>query len=206
MQTGMLNFNAATRDLLFFFDTETTGLPRDWKAPLTKRTLANWPRMVQLAWLLCDEAGNELAQACRIIRPQGYTIPREASRIHGITTERALADGIPLTDALDEVLPQIEKADCVIAHNIAFDEKILGAEFLRLGRSHPLLKKKTRCTMKESTDFCALPGSYGYKYPNLTELHRKLFQRAFADAHDALADVRACKAAFYELRLRGILA
>ncbi|HQN80738.1 MAG TPA: hypothetical protein PLB64_06750, partial [Kiritimatiellia bacterium] len=60
---------------------------------------------VQLAWLLCDEAGNELASASRIIRPQGYTIPPAAARIHGITTERALAEGVVLADALDEVLP-----------------------------------------------------------------------------------------------------
>ena len=60
--------------------------------------------------------------------------------------------------------------------------------------------------MKESTDFCALPGMYGFKYPNLTELHRKLFQKAFDGAHDALADVRACKAAYYELRARGVMA
>jgi len=201
----VLNFEPAGGDLLFFFDTETTGLPRNWNAPLNPRTLANWPRMVQLAWLLCDEAGNELVSASRIIRPQGYTIPPAAARIHGITTERALAEGVVLADALDEVLPRIDQATVIIAHNIAFDEKILGAEFLRLGRPHPLARKKTRCTMKESTPFCALPGSYGFKYPNLTELHRKLFNKAFADAHDALADVRACKAAFYELRLRGIL-
>ncbi len=200
----MLNFNGPSEALLFFFDTETTGLPRDWKAPL--RDLDNWPRMVQLAWLLCDAAGNELAGASRVIRPQGYVIPREASRIHGITTERALEEGIPLADAIDEVLPQIEKAAAAIAHNISFDEKILAAECLRLGRPHPFAKKKTRCTMKESTDFCAIPGMYGFKYPNLTELHRKLFQQAFADAHDALADVRACKAAYYELRTRGVMA
>jgi DNA polymerase III epsilon subunit-like protein len=200
----MLNFSGAGESRLFFFDTETTGLPRDWNAPL--RDLDNWPRLVQLAWLLCDEAGNELASASRIIRPQGFLIPREAARVHGITTERALAEGIPLADALDEVLPRIEEAACAIAHNIAFDEKILAAEFLRQGRPHPLLKKKTRCTMKEATDYCALPGYYGYKYPNLTELHRKLFKKAFDDAHDALADVRACKAAYYELRLRGVMA
>ena len=205
MKDALLNFNGPSDTRLFFFDTETTGLPRDWNAPL--RDLDNWPRMVQLAWLLCDEAGNELASANRIIQPQGYTIPREAAKIHGITTERALAEGIALADALDEVLPQIEKAAVAIAHNISFDEKILAAECLRLGRPHPLLKKPTRCTMKESTHFCALPGRYGdYKYPNLTELHRKLFKTAFQDAHDALADVRACKAAFYELRLRGVLA
>ena len=59
--------------------------------------------------------------------------------------------------------------------------------------------------MKESTDFCRLPGNYGFKYPNLTELHRKLFKKAFDDAHDALADVRACKAAYYELRTLGVM-
>ncbi len=205
MKEMSLNFNGPTSDLLFFFDTETTGLPRSWNAPL--RDLDNWPRMVQLAWMLCDGAGNEVASACRIVLPQGYVIPTEASRVHGITTERALAEGLPLADVLDEVLPQLEKAAVAIAHNISFDEKILGAECLRLGRAHPFLKKKTRCTMKEATNFCALPGRYGdYKYPNLTELHRKLFNKAFADAHDALADVRACKAAFYELRLRGVIA
>ena len=201
--TMNLNFDGPSDRRLFFFDTETTGLPRDWSAPL--RQLDNWPRMVQLAWLLCDAAGNELASASRIIRPQGYVIPREAAKIHGITTERALEEGIPLVEALDEVLPHIEQATFAVAHNISFDEKILGAEFLRLERPTPFLKKPLHCTMKESTQFCALPGLYGFKYPNLTELHRKLFKKAFADAHDALADVRACKAAYYELRTLGVM-
>jgi len=203
--TMQLNFNGPSDRRLFFFDTETTGLPRDWNAPLNARTLANWPRMVQLAWILCDDAGNELASACRIIRPQGYVIPPEAARVHGITTERALAEGIALAEALDEVLPHVEQATFAVAHNIAFDEKILGAEFLRLGRTTPFLKKPMHCTMKESTQYCALPGLYGFKYPNLTELHRKLFQKAFEGAHDAYADVRACKAAYYELRTLGVM-
>lgn len=202
----MLNFNGPSDTRLFFFDTETTGLPRRWDLPLSPGTLANWPRMVQLAWLLCDDAGNEIASANRIILPHGYTIPPDAARVHGITTERALAEGIPLADALAEVQPHIAAAICAIAHNIAFDEKILGAECLRLSLPHFLLKKRLRCTMKESTAFCAIPGRYGdFKYPNLTELHRKLFQKAFDHAHNALADVRACKAAFFELRTRGIM-
>ena len=121
----VLNFNGPSDTRLFFFDTETTGLPRRWDAPL--RDLDNWPRMVQLAWLLCDEAGNEFAYTSRIIRPEGFTIPAEAARVHGITTERALAEGIALAEAIDEVLPHIEKAVCAVAHNISFDEKILGA-------------------------------------------------------------------------------
>ena len=136
----------------------------------------------------------------------GIEIPDEAAKIHGITTERALAEGIALAQTLDEVLPHIEKAAFAVAHNISFDEKILGAEYLRLGRPTPFLKKPLHCTMKESTQFCALPGLYGFKYPNLTELHRKLFKKAFDDAHNALADVRACKAAYYELRTLGVMA
>lgn len=205
MQDGLLNFNPPSSSLLFFFDTETTGLPRNWNAPL--RDLDNWPRMVQLAWILCDDAGNEIASANRIVRPQGFVVPLEASRVHGITTERALAEGIPLADVLAEVSPHILKASCAVAHNVSFDERILGAEFLRMGLDNPLQHAKTRCTMKESTSFCAIPGRYGdFKFPNLTELHRKLFNKAFSDAHDALADVRACKSAFYELRLRGVIA
>ena len=201
--TMNLNFDGPSDRRLFFFDTETTGLPRDWNAPL--RHLENWPRMVQLAWIFCDDAGNELAGASRIIRPQGYVIPREAAKIHGITTERALAEGIPLAEALDEVLPHIEQATFAVAHNISFDEKILGAEFLRLERPTPFLKKPLHCTMKESTQFCALPGMYGFKYPNLTELHRKLGKKRFAEAQDALADGRAGKAAYYELRALGVM-
>lgn len=199
----LLNFDGPSTTRLFFFDTETTGLPRDWQAPLS--VLDNWPRMVQVAWLLCDMAGNELAHAAHTILPQGYVIPADAARVHGITTERALAEGIPLPKALDEMQPHLAAADFLVAHNISFDEKILAAEFLRLQRPDPLQNKPRRCTMKESTPYCAIPGRYGYKYPNLNELHRKLFNRSFVGAHDALADVRACKAAFYELRTRGVI-
>ncbi len=33
-----------------FFDTETTGLPLNWKAPVTE--LENWPRLIQLAYIV----------------------------------------------------------------------------------------------------------------------------------------------------------
>nr|HPJ56668.1 hypothetical protein [Kiritimatiellia bacterium] len=82
----LLNFNGPSDARLFFFDTETTGLPRRWNLPLSAATLDNWPRMVQLAWMLCDDAGNVLAPAPRLPLPQGYTIPPDASRVHGITT------------------------------------------------------------------------------------------------------------------------
>ena len=44
--------------MYLFFDTETTGLPKNWKAPITD--LENWPRLVQLAWLVYDNIGNKI--------------------------------------------------------------------------------------------------------------------------------------------------
>lgn len=189
--------------MILFFDTETTGLPRNYKAPVTD--LANWPRVVQIAWLLTDDAGAEITSAEHIVRPDGYEIPAESSRVHGITTERALREGAPLSEVLGATRAAIDKAAVMVAHNMAFDEKILGAEFLRAGQPNVVEAKKRLCTMQASTDFCALPGRYGYKWPNLQELHARLFHESFDGAHQALVDVRACARCFFELRRLGVM-
>jgi DNA polymerase III epsilon subunit-like protein len=184
--------------MYLFFDTETTGLPKSWKAPVS--SLSNWPRMVQLAWLLYDSRGREIAGADRIIRPEGFTIPAAASRIHGITTARARKEGLPLREALEEFRERLEASRFLVAHNIAFDSKILGAEFLRSRMGNLLESKKQICTMQGTTAFCRLPGRYGYKWPTLTELHYKLFRAGFDDAHDAAADIRITAKCFWKLR------
>ncbi|MEZ4826100.1 MAG: 3'-5' exonuclease [Bacteroidia bacterium] len=190
--------------MYLFFDTETTGLPKNWKAPVTD--LPNWPRMVQLAWLVYDEAGKEVSRVNYLIQPKGYRIPVGVSMMHGITTERAAKEGIPLEAALAAFAGAVEDAVQLVAHNIAFDEKIVGAEFLRMGISSQLFDKPRLCTMKSTIDYCRLPGNYGkYKNPSLTELHQKLFGHKFDDAHDALADVAACARCFFELRELGVM-
>ena len=45
--------------MYLFFDTETTGLPKNWKVPATD--LNNWPRMIQLAYLIYDRKGNKIS-------------------------------------------------------------------------------------------------------------------------------------------------
>ena len=185
------------------FDIETTGFPKSFKAPVSD--LDNWPRMVQIAWLLFDTDGHEIAAHEQIIRPEGFVIPADATRIHGITTEMALEQGIPLPTVLDEVVADLEQASVLIAHNMSFDEKILGSELLRAGRPDLVAKKKRRCTMRGSTDHCKLPGRYGYKWPTLQELHTTLFDESFDEAHRALPDVRACARCYFELRRLGAM-
>lgn len=189
--------------MYLFFDTETTGIPRNYKAPASD--LENWPRLVQLAWVLTDRGGRELASAESIIRPDGFTIPSDAARIHGITTEMAAQNGVALESVLASIALDLEKASSVVAHNIEFDEKILGAEFLRCGRPNVLESKKGICTMQGATDFCRLPGRYGFKWPTLQELHTSLFNEPVLGAHCALVDARACARCFFELRRLKVL-
>jgi len=187
-----------------FFDTETTGLPRNWRAAVTE--LENWPRLVQIAWAFYKD-GVEVSSHDVIIKPEGFEIPLEASNIHGVTTERAKTEGVPLQTALSEFNNLVEQADFLVAHNISFDEMIVGAEFLRSNMLNSLVFKQKICTKDMSTNFCAIPsanGYGGYKWPKLSELHMKLFGTEFEDSHNARADVEATAKCFWELKARGI--
>ena len=77
--------------MYLFFDTETTGLPRDYNAPV--HNVENWPRMVQIAWLIYDYDGQKLDSKDFIIKPEGYTIPKNVVDIHNISTVRAMKEG-----------------------------------------------------------------------------------------------------------------
>jgi DNA polymerase-3 subunit epsilon len=187
--------------MYLFFDTETTGLPKNWKAPITD--LNNWPRLVQLAYLIYDEEGNMIAEKNCIIKPDGFTIPEEAARIHRISTDRAHKEGIELKSALDDFQSLINQVKFLVAHNIDFDEKIIRAEFLRMMLEDNVAKKSKICTMQSSTNFCALKGPYGYKWPKLSELYYKLFQTNFDEAHNATFDILATAKCFWELKRLG---
>jgi DNA polymerase-3 subunit epsilon len=189
--------------MYLFFDTETTGTPRNYKAPVTD--LNNWPRMVQIAWILQDKNGSVLARENLIIKPVGFNIPIDASKIHGITTSRAQSDGIDLLTALTLFITHIDSSQYLIAHNISFDQKIVGAELIRSRINNPIPNKKLLCTMSNSTNYCAINGPYGYKFPKLVELHKKLFGFGFDGAHDAFFDIDATAKCFWEMRNRGLI-
>ena len=189
--------------MYLFFDTETTGLPRNWKAPITD--LNNWPRLVQIAWVLSDNSGKRIETKDFIIKPEGFTIPYEAAKVHRITTERAYKEGIDLAKVLNEFNDLISESDYIVAHNIDFDKMILGAELLRNNIKTTFFQKPKLCTMKSSTNYCKIPGNYGYKWPKLSELHIDLFGKDFEEAHDASADINATEKCFWEMRKKGLI-
>ncbi len=193
--------------MFLIYDTETTGLPRDFNAPITDSE--NWPRMVQISWQLHDEAGELKEVKNYIIKPEGYEIPYAVVKVHGITTERANKQGVPLDFVLKEFNTVLQQTQFVVGHNISFDNSIIGAEFHRKNIETTLFSKSTLDTKNEGTAYCAIPGGKGggYKWPKLGELHEKLFDEKFDQAHNAAADVEATARCFLELiRLKVISA
>jgi len=189
--------------MYLFFDTETTGLPKDWKAPISD--LDNWPRLVQIAWSHYDSSGNKISDNSYIIKPQGFVIPSYASSVHHISTEKALREGVDLKMVLEKFAHDIKEVKFLVAHNMNFDIKIVGAEFLRNDILNNISEISKICTMKQSTNFCQLSGPYGFKWPTLSELYLKLFKKDFEGAHDAFADISACSKCFFELRKMKII-
>lgn len=186
------------------FDTETTGLPKNWKAPVSDTD--NWPRVIQVAWSILNEEGEELDHKDILIRPDGFEIPPETVDIHGITQERAMKDGISLKEAMKIFGDAVNSIDVLVAHNISYDEMVLGCEYYRLSEKDPMLSKDKICTKESSVDYCKIPGRGGrYSWASLGQLYEILFGGKFDNAHNASFDVRACAKCFFELKRLGVI-
>ena len=186
--------------MYLIFDTETTGLPKRWDAPLTDSE--NWPRCIQIAWQIHDSKGGLVAHQDYLIQPEDFTIPFDSEQIHGISTALAMAEGVSLATVLADFQKALDGVHYIVGHNVSFDRNIMGAEFLRAGLSDPLEEKPVIDTCTEETaQLCQLPGGRGgkFKLPTLGELYHFLFQQSFEEAHNATADVEATSRAFLEL-------
>ncbi len=186
--------------MYLIFDTETTGLPKNWNAPVTDTD--NWPRCVQIAWQLHDAMGNLMGHEDYLVRPDGFNIPYDAEQIHGISTALAEKEGIPLGEVLQKFNQALSKTKFIVGQNVGFDVNIMGAEFHRMGVENALQNLPVLDTCTEETALlCQIPGGRGgkFKLPTLTELHQYLFNQPFAEAHNATADVEATTRCFLEL-------
>lgn len=186
--------------MYLIFDTETTGLPKRWDAPITDTD--NWPRCVQIAWQLHDELGNLIEHQDFLVKPEGFNIPYESEQIHGISTALAEEKGTPLSEVLEAFNQALQQTKFVVGQNVGFDINIMGCEFHREGVESPLTTLPVLDTCTEHTaELCKIPGGRGgkFKLPTLTELHEFLFGEPFAEAHNATADVEATTRCFLEL-------
>ncbi|MEM9142242.1 MAG: DNA polymerase III subunit alpha [Bacteroidota bacterium] len=186
--------------MYLIFDTETTGLPKRWDAPISDTD--NWPRCIQIAWQLHDAMGTVIEHQDYLVRPDGFNIPYDAEQIHGISTALAEQDGLPLAEVLEKFNAALAQSKFLVGQNVGFDVNVMGAEFYRMDVENPLQELPVLDTCTEETAvLCQIPGGRGgkFKLPTLTELHDYLFQETFAEAHNATADVEATTRCFLEL-------
>lgn len=197
------------KNIKLFIDTETTGLPLNNNLPYAD--LKNWPYLVQVALIIEDDNYGILAKRNIILKPNGYTIPESATKIHGISNERAVKNGEDRDKVISFLDLALYKSDIIIGHNVSFDLNVIKSEIIRTkGIENALFKKKKHIvidTMKMGRNICKIPNlsfhtrlSLPNKYPKLDELYYKLFNKHFNNQHDAMADVQAAYDCYYELK------
>lgn len=179
--------------LYLFFDTETTG-----KALFGKpATDAGQPHLMQLAMVMANEKKDVLFQMSTLVRIGDAHVEPEAEAVHGISGNEANEFGLH-PKAAASIFERFAKiSDMHVGHNIDFDQLIMQTVFERNGLTMPPLNKF--CTMRKNTNVLKLPGSRGYKWPKLIETYNHYFGRGFEDAHDAMADCRACMDIFFAM-------
>ena len=186
--------------MYLIFDTETTGLPKRFDAPITDTD--NWPRCIQIAWQLHDADGSLIEHQDFLIKPDGFEIPFQSEQIHGISTALASANGKTLDEVLVAFQEVLSKTKILVGQNLKFDLNVMGCEFHRVDRENNLQDLPVLDTCTETTALlCKLPGGRGgrFKLPTLSELHEFLFGEKFKEAHNATADVEATARCFLEL-------
>ena len=196
--------NDSLSKLLFFFDTETTGLPS--KDRRKRKDPATWPRLIEIGWVITREDGVVLEKQSIIVSPDGFEIPDAATKIHGITTAEARMTGKPIRDVISVFCCAAARADVYVAHNLSYDMRIILSELIRLDGLDRLPTLPGICTMRSSIKFCAVPGRFGkgFKQVSLSFLYNILFKEKPAKIHRALIDAQTCALCYHELIRRGV--
>jgi DNA polymerase-3 subunit alpha len=178
------------------FDTETSGLParKGWDTyhnPAQYDKYYSNSRMIELGYILYED-GKEIKRYESLVIPDNYEINN--SHIHGITTDKANADGRPIQDVLTQFESDLVGVDMIVGHNVLFDKNIVLAEAYRYGRHNlvRLMDIKYACTMGLGKTHMN-----SYKSPKLIELYAYLFGGSLVQTHRALSDAIATAECFH---------
>ena len=188
------------KEFLLFVDTETSGLPADWKQPYTAEQ--NWPYILQLAWVIYTKDGQQVkAENHYLPLPDGVQISAGSLRVHGLTPEFLQANGeerMLVMQRLHDDLAQYKPM--IVAHFMELDEHMIGAGFYRAHLDNPLQSLPSFCTMRVTEQFVRPTGQ---RYLSLGELYKRLFNEPLLHQHDAWVDAQAAARCFFELQRKG---
>ena len=189
---------------ILFFDTETSGFPSKKIEPTSQKNA--W--IVQIGMALTDNNGEIINQDSFLIKSNGRLISKGAQKVHQISKAQTDIYGVPESLLCVLFESYLLRVNLIVGHNISFDLEMVRLLLARNNMQYTaslIQNLPTKCTMKASTEFCKLPGKYGYKWPKLTELFHILFPEETFDAHDALEDIKATIKCYKELKNRNII-
>ncbi|QXG34004.1 3'-5' exonuclease [Pseudomonas viridiflava] len=193
--------------LICVLDTETTGFPL-FRDPSDD---PRQPHLVDICALLYTPQGELVDSFEAMVRPDGWVIPDDVAKIHGITTEMALEQGIPEVEALGGFLRIYMQAGLRVAHNIGFDDRIMRIAIKRyIGQTAADAYKAEPgyCTAMKSKPICQLPPTEkmkatnfknSFKTPTVAEALMHFTGEELVGGHRARPDTEACARVYFAM-------
>ncbi len=189
---------------VLFFDLETTGLvknknskePQEFRYPSYKSNEDyDSSRIVQIGYIKFDDFDYD------IVKPDGFIIPDNVIKIHGITNEHANEEGIEIKKVMKKMKKVIEDVDYIIGYNVYFDVNVLMNELYRAG--HKSTVNRINEIKKNKNILCVGELAKQYKcykdssMPCQVNIYKELFGEELVNAHNAVHDILATIRIFY---------
>jgi DNA polymerase III epsilon subunit-like protein len=211
---------------VLIFDVETTGLiPK--VDPVTKLPppTEQCPHIIQLSFVKYNMYDHIIEDSYNtyINIPQDVVISPKITELTDITREMC-DKGISILQALDRFYTAYTDCDCLVAHNLDFDSRMIQIEMERnrniLLLINPNVLKLFKsefdkfgmekfCTMMSSIHSCGIlvtnvdkkGNTYTYKkFPKLSETYEHLFSQTPRNLHNSMMDTLVCLRCYLKMR------
>jgi len=200
------------------FDVETTGLINP------ALPLESLPYILQLSFIIYNTKQKKITKTANyyVRVEEDIQISEQITTLTGINRQIIRDKGVPIADVLKDFYEAYMKCNCIVAHNIDFDRKMINIE---IGRNWQTLDNEciyikkvfdnefqkrhqidNFCTMRYSRGICKIErvnkkGEKYYKNPKLVELYEHLFHNIPANLHDSMVDTYVCLQCFAKMKL-----
>lgn len=209
---------------ILLFDVETTGLiPKADKLTKIGPTIEECPHILQLSFIVYNMYENYIEKVYNkyICVDPSVEISPKIIELTGITREKC-DRGVSIQVALYQFCRAYVNCDCIVAHNLEFDSKMIKFELVRNAKTliggfrnifnseyETKYKIDNYCTMMNSIYKCGHAVSavdknnepYTYmKFPKLAETYECLFRYTPEHLHNSMMDVLVCLRCYLKLR------
>ena len=167
------------------FDTETSGLPSNWRSDYTDLKCYDSCRMLSIAYKIIDKDNIIIKESYRVLNYEGTN---GAEHINKLTRD-IIDNGDNRIVVLNDIVNDINKFKVVelIAHNVSFDRTVLLSELYRESIHNNIALLNQYCTMKSAQLNMGVR-----RFPKLYIAYEHYTNTRLENSHNALADCNAC--------------